>query len=75
MHERQVPDSVLEGIVSPDHLRYTGPPFVTLEPFSSGDALEWGDAGRGAATAVGLSALAGAALLLRRRTGLTPSAS
>jgi hypothetical protein len=65
-----------EGFVTPDHVRYTGAPLDTSQPVASTDAFDWGDAGLGAAAALGLCALAGAAVVIRRRTGrLSPSTS
>jgi len=64
-----------EGFVSPDHLRYTGPPLDVSQPVASNDAFDWGDAGLGAAVGFALTALAGAAVVIRRRSGLSPSPS
>ena len=66
-----------EGIVTPDHLHYAGPPpFDTSEPVASGDGFDWASAAVGAGAALALLALGGAALLMvRRRTAMSPSAS
>lgn len=65
-----------EGFVSPDHLRYTGPVLGTpSQPVTAGDSFDWGDAGVGAAAVLGITALGGAAVVIRRRTGLSPSTS
>jgi hypothetical protein len=66
-----------EGTVTPDHVRYTGPPpFDTSEPVASSDGFDWLSAAVGAGAALALFALGGAALLMvRRRTAMSPSAS
>jgi hypothetical protein len=65
-----------EGFVPADHLRYTGPVLDTpSQPIAAGDGFDWGDAGLGAAAAFGLAVLAAGAVVIRRRTGLEPSAS
>jgi hypothetical protein len=44
-------------------------------PSAGSDSFDWGDAGIGAAAAVGLAALGAGAVALRRRGGLEPSTS
>jgi hypothetical protein len=63
-----------EGFVSPDHLRYTGPPFDTSQPVASSDGFDWLSAAIGAAAAMALVALGSAVFLtVRRRTAVSPS--
>jgi hypothetical protein len=66
-----------EGIVSPDHLHYAGPPLSdTSQPVASSDGFDWLSAAIGAGTAMALVTLGGALFLtVRRRTAVSPSAA